>query len=982
MRECDQEQTNSHFRSPRFGGVPEWSNGVVSKTIVGTAYRGFESLPLRRMPKLLVVPLLGLFLSPPVLGQLTPYVPVIRPSGSHYRVHKTPHFEIIFEEGSEIEAWQASLVLEGKLSQAQALSGIARPMWMPVILNNSSDRSNGYVHTHPFRQEIEVPHIKGNRLGTRSSSWIEAIATHELVHAAQAQAGGARGLGKVMRWFAPDLARTFNMAMPPGLVEGAAIYLESSDKNGAGRLHDARFQMQYRAAAVSENPWSISQLMERSQYGFHPDRHYIGGAHFFAWQRSRDQGFFFERMREIRYRFPIRSTGLDLSRTTEKPLKQLVADFRHETAPQMRVVSQPAHIIAGKRGVVQRWPQWLNDSTLVVYRRGLDETPGLYRIDVKSGKIKLLHAVLLPEDAWFRVSDENTLLYSRYVPDRFSTLQSTADVFEYKISKKREIRLTEEARAHMPIQTSSGVWALRNDGQRNTWVEISGDGNIRTIRERSQADLIQIAPSSNAIAVLVRHGGVQGIYLAEPEGGLKPWIFLEDGTIRELAWSSDGRYLLFAGDADGVTNIYCHDLGTERTLQLTDVPYGALDPLLSDDNHALVYVDYQHERYNVVSTEFRPEDAPAISLMAVEEIPQILPQLEVPADFDHEPYSVKRRLRPRMMLPVAFWPTEYPERKLGFGGGVGLYGSDPLRRITYATELTVQSQKVWGRAEIRSTLGPVMAIFDAYNEPDVVIARIFSYDHFAGEITYGTQSVGTGIRLVLPLRFEANVRHSYARISLGVRSERTRWFNLNGQGLPFRRDTGQSLAEWQSSSRVDVNGVIGFGLQQNRRDLLPNRGTVIGLYTRTDIYREADSRHAGLLVRANQYWSLSRTSSTGLMLGASLLTQNNAGVYSNSLILPRGFEAYLGQGTHIRIDAEILQPVWYIQNGFVKVPVYFKALYLYGFAQNVLFSSDHEGEWAAGLGMGLKFRLLHYLDLEVRASFNPIDMDQGFITLL
>ena len=30
-----------------YGGVPEWSNGVVSKTIVGFAYRGFESLPLR-----------------------------------------------------------------------------------------------------------------------------------------------------------------------------------------------------------------------------------------------------------------------------------------------------------------------------------------------------------------------------------------------------------------------------------------------------------------------------------------------------------------------------------------------------------------------------------------------------------------------------------------------------------------------------------------------------------------------------------------------------------------------------------------------------------------------------------------------------------------------------------------------------------------------------------------------------------------------
>ncbi len=31
-----------------FGGVPEWSNGAVSKTVVPYGYRGFESLPLRQ----------------------------------------------------------------------------------------------------------------------------------------------------------------------------------------------------------------------------------------------------------------------------------------------------------------------------------------------------------------------------------------------------------------------------------------------------------------------------------------------------------------------------------------------------------------------------------------------------------------------------------------------------------------------------------------------------------------------------------------------------------------------------------------------------------------------------------------------------------------------------------------------------------------------------------------------------------------------
>jgi hypothetical protein len=31
------------------GEVPEWPNGAVSKTVEGFAFRGFESLPLRRI---------------------------------------------------------------------------------------------------------------------------------------------------------------------------------------------------------------------------------------------------------------------------------------------------------------------------------------------------------------------------------------------------------------------------------------------------------------------------------------------------------------------------------------------------------------------------------------------------------------------------------------------------------------------------------------------------------------------------------------------------------------------------------------------------------------------------------------------------------------------------------------------------------------------------------------------------------------------
>ncbi len=939
---------------------------------------------VHRLSKSLIAFTIAFLIPSSVLGQY--YEPVVRPLGSKYRVHKTRHFEIIFEEGSEIEAWQTALILERTLPGAQSLSGLAGKMRMPVILNNSNDRANGYVHTHPFRQEIEVPHIKGNRIGTRSDSWIEAVATHELVHATQAQASGPWGLGKVLHWFAPDAARALNLSLPPGLNEGAAVYFENRGTHGAGRLNDARFQMQYRAAAESEHPWSLSQLFESSRYGFHANRHYIGGANFFAWQTSKDQGLFFEKMRIRRYRNPVRSTGLDLRHITGQPLDELVAEFRQETTTALGLHRRPRQPdpIAESPGILQRRPQWLDESTLVVYRKGLNETPGLYSLDIETGAAKRIHSVRLPEDAWFSVED-SVILYSRYVPDRFSTLALSADIFKYDLSENRERRLTHGARAHAPVQGPSGIWALQNDGQRNTWIEVDAVGSIRTIRGRSQADLIQIAPTAEATAVLIRHSREQAIYLADSSGVLEPWIFMDDAAIRELSWSSDGRYLLFTAERGEVTNVFCHDLESKRTLQLTDVLYGALDPILSKDNRTLVYVDYQHERYNVVAVEFSLEEGVEVPLTPVSELPEIPSRLELPEDFSHEPYRLKKRLLPRMVLPAGVWSDEAPERRLGLGGGLGIHGSDPLRRLTYAVETTLQAQKLWARAEVSAAFSPLIATIDVYNQPDAPIARVLTQEdgkESIRDITYGEQSMGIGMTLVLPLRFEANVRHSYASILAGVRSEQTRWFSLDENPVPHRRDTRQSLAKWERSTRVDTGILLVVGLQQNTRDVRPNRGTVLGVYGRADVVQERDPRRTGLYMRVNQYWSISRKWNTSMMLGVSLLSQSSAGAYSRSLILPKGHEAFLGKGAHVRVDAEILQPVWYMQDGFLTVSSYFKVLYVYGFVQRVVASPDYRGNWSAGLGMGLQFRLLHYLDMEVRASFNPLDFNKGYFTLM
>ena len=123
------------------------------------------------------------------------YSVVYRPPSAAYRVLESPHFDLIFQEGAEADAQRTAAVLEEALPSTRRLVGLQenQRLRMPVVLNAFNDRSNGFVRALPFKQEIERTGIKGNRLGTRTSSWLAAVAPHELTHAAHAEVNAAPG---------------------------------------------------------------------------------------------------------------------------------------------------------------------------------------------------------------------------------------------------------------------------------------------------------------------------------------------------------------------------------------------------------------------------------------------------------------------------------------------------------------------------------------------------------------------------------------------------------------------------------------------------------------------------------------------------------------------------------------------------------------------------------------------------------------------
>ena len=876
-----------------------------------------------------VVLLLFIFLSQEAAAQYQyiRYEPAVRPPGTRHLVHRTPHFEIIFEAGSEVEAHEAADILESQLGRTQALIGYARKMYMPVVLNAFSDRAGGYVHTLPFRQEIDIAHIKASRLSAHYTSWMQAVLPHELVHAVQGEAGGGFALGTLVRYLAPDVARSVNFGLPPGLNEGVAVYHESRVQPRAGRLNDARFQMQFYAAALSERPWNLVQLFEAPTYVWPLGRHYIGGANFYTWQVAQDSGEFFRRMRARRWRFPVGLTGLDLARTTGSPLKELRQRFQRETAEAVRTVLEArgplteAEVISEGKGLIHRRPQWLTDSTLIVYRSGYEVTSGLYEVHVYSGKSRRLLETSLPEDAYFRLQD-STILFSRYVRDRLVAEEWTADVFGYDLNTRRTTRLTKGARVFAPVQVPGAIWGLQTDGQRNRWIEVTSDNAIRVLVPRRRVTYLEIAPSpkQNVAAVIVRHDGLQGIYralwIAPGHLDLSPWVFLPEAAIHEVSWGPHGRYLIFTADLNGVSNVFSHDTFQDLTVQLTNVAFGAFDAELSPDGRTLVYVDYQHEQYNLVRTPFESNGIAEVQRLDGPEIPVIAPVPEVPEDFEAVPYSLRGRLKPRVLLPLIKYSLGEPERRLGLGTGMVLYGADPLRRRTWSAEGFHQAHRLWGRLETGSTVGPVQSVIYAYWRPSTREAAVSTGENTFVRRSYGLDLRGAGLQLRLPLYLESSVRTTRALFVVNAIAEEERWFSFDGGPVPFHQGTGTFLGRYLGRAAVRTSAYVGYRLQQNRRDLWPRRGASVSLHSHADVWDELNQPRRGLLLRGALYWSLRSRLHTGVRFSGQLLVQNREGVFHPSLFLPRGYEnAFVGRATLLNAIVEVIQPLWFIEIG-------------------------------------------------------------------
>jgi len=932
------------------------------------------------------------------------YDVVTRPDSASYRTFSTGDYELIYVEGRQDEAKQVAQILRDSAATTHDIMGEAKPRRpMPIVLNDYNDRSNGFVRPLPFKQEIEIPSTRSPSLTARYASWFEAVVPHELTHALHAEYNSGFGVGAVINWFAPDAARALNLnAAPSGWTEGVAVYRESQNADGAGRMTLSAALMPYRAALGSTDPWIAARALHPPRYTQPFDRHYLGGGQLFRYlvehaDNPEEPYQFFQRTLNWNYRFPLLGYGAAIWYGTRMPIGRLSERFveaeqqrEAERIEALGPLTKAEPITESRRGLNHSRPLWTHPDTLVAYRSGYRTVPGVYRVHVPSGRAERIAGHARTADAHLHLApDSQAVWLSRLRSATAVPTQSVADAETINVHTGARTRQSTQARLFAPApDTDSTFWAAQVQGAEHRLVRWrntapAGAKPLATAELPPRTRIQQLAthPATNQTVALLNRAGTHALYTVTHEDGAVQHVQLtslfrfDDAAIYDVSWGPEGQRLAVSADPTGVPNVFVLDLEAETVQQVTNEPYGALEPAFDPAGQQIAYVRHDHQRHDLVAVAVEPEawtqwDGGLWRAALAPDSTGSPEHADAPdamdddiADADDAPYTARSHLSPRMVYPTMRFETDElesspPGTELGLGVGLGLAGADPLQQWAYRASTFYQAGELWGEARLQTSRLWGEPSVSIYREPYTTTVGVRQDDtDTVVERRVGVEERGINLTLWQPLTLRSNVYQSLVQLQWRSELRQTRLF-------------ADFLEEQPLRSRVTLRPrlLYAYRLQQNTRDLIPRIGAVATVSPFIDAWTDGITAGRALQLGSSLYLPWLDRFNTGIRVGTQTLMQNRSAIFDLDTFVPRGYsDIALPSGTYTRFDLEVVQPVAYPDRGSTLLTVVANAFYLYGTAQTLRdWQSTVPSLSSATAGLGARLRIGYGLPIDVR----------------
>jgi hypothetical protein len=715
----------------------------------------------------------------------------------------TPGFQVIFPRGFDEQAQRVARTLEF-IREPEANSLGVIPKRIPIVLQNQTSVSNGFVTMAPRRSEFFTMTPQDyNALGT--NDWLSLLASHEYRHIVQYQRS-ITGFNKFLYYLLGQNAVSLvsYAAVPPWFWEGDAVVAETAF-TGSGRGRIPNFSMLFRTNYQEGRVFNYHKAFLRSYKDNIPD-HYVLGYHMTTYLRNKTgDPMIWEKITRRSWAAPYipfgfsrairKETGLTVTGLYREMATSLEEDFRKKTE-QTRVSDfKPVSVRTSKAYTDYLYPQPQDDGSVIALKNGIGD---LNQIVVLKDGLQIKTFVTGPMNmaGMLSVADDKVVWNEfRYDPRWRAHSYSVVRELDLALNKVRDVtRKSRYASA-----------AISPDAKLIATVESAENyGSRLVVLDETNGRVVKAFPSGNGAVTMPRwsNDGSAIVALLTRDGKRSVAKFnVESDVVEELVAPTDenighpllhGKYLFYNSPYSGVDNIYVLDTGTGKRYQVSSSKYGSFNPLISPDADWIYYNEQSRNGMDIVKVAFEPD-----FWIPLENIP-------LPGEGLYDKI-VEQEEHPDLLGNIPDG-TDLPVRKYSkLGHALNIHSWGPF----FNSDVTTATLGIYSKDVLSTTLVNVGYEFDLYERTGIYKGAISYqglYPVIDAEVLYGKRVVNT---------------------TVGDREIQLTWTETGataGVRLPFVLTQGRNISTLTLKDAVGLTHVEDFSTRTVRNNFIVGTG--------------------------------------------------------------------------------------------------------------------------------------------------------------
>jgi len=533
------------------------------------------------------------------------------PGNIRWNQFRSEHYHIIYPRGLD----SLAMNFAGKLEyyyphQAKVMDYGHDPM--PVIFHNEVSFSNGIFVWAPRRLEI----FTNPDPNAYPQDWLTELALHEGRHAFQVSKLD-QDLGKALSVIAGEQAvGGLTGFLPMWYLEGDAVDAETRFSYfGRGRLPS--FEMGMKAILLDEQGrYSFSKALLGSYKDYTPN-HYELGYLMVHYGRRTYGNQFWNDLEDYTARkpylvvpayFSMKKYGVYSKKQLYGEAMDLYQDHWQASIEKRKVIDGDTWSRTSRFYSNYNFPQWVDDSTIVALKQGMDIIPEFVLIDRNGKECRLFRPGFLNSGRFSY--GKGLVVWDEWIPDPRWSHRNYSGIRIYNITDGTVKNLGARTRYYSPAISFSGdrIAAVEQRIDHTAWlVVVDLDGLVQlSVPSPGNTHIQHPAWMEQDSAVLVTVNNQEGesIYSYSLQNG--SWSKLFEAGYNEISFPvvQDGK-IYFSASFSGIDDIYAFNLTNQALERLTWSRFGATEPSLS--KNSLLFAAYHRTGYAPGEVKIQPE---------------------------------------------------------------------------------------------------------------------------------------------------------------------------------------------------------------------------------------------------------------------------------------------------------------------------------------------------------------------------------------